>query len=218
MRIPIGILAAVGLLTSISAAHAMTITIWTGSGLPLDAQAAAPPATELGVYAYNGPIDFVNNNPQGGSNTFGDFFGPTYSHDLSWISGASISSLLATTMSVDGNGTTTYLQITGNYSTGTAFSGTITHDDGAGLYLNGSSSSILDNPAGQPGCDQQQSTETCSFTIQPGSGTFELAYTEDNGAPAVLQATIPTPEPASLAIFASGLLGLTLLQRRRQRG
>ena len=72
-------------LGSLGVAHAefvsgtFLVNVWTGSGVTDNAALPAPTSTPSTAshyrFTYKGPIDFINNNPQGGSNTFGDFFG-----------------------------------------------------------------------------------------------------------------------------------------------
>ena len=224
MRIPIGILTGVALLLGASAAQAgnltWDLTVWNGaynSGVTDIANLASKPAiSPIGTYTYQGPIDFVNNNGQGGSNTFGDFFG-SLSSGLTQTSGDSVATLLGLTMSTvgeTGGATNSYLEFTSSYTSSTPVMASVTHDDGASLYY-GAGNTVAFESA--------DPTSKITSTGMLAAGTdvpLTLVYVESNGAPAVLQATIPTPEPASLAIFASGLLGLTMLQwqRRRQRG
>lgn len=89
---------------------------------------------------------------------------------------------------------------------------TINHDDGMILYVNGVK--VIDSGA-------PTSSIPSSFTVSSDTGLvpFELLYAEVNGAPAVLSGPLgnlsQTPEPSSIILLGSGLLGVAGLVRRR---
>ena len=91
----------------------------------------------------------------------------------------------------------------GNLAAGTLL--TITHDDGVSVFQGGTR--IGTTTAGPT----SQITETVKIT---NAGVTTLYYGRQNGAPSVLNVVVP--EPASIALFGAGLLGLAAVRRRRQ--
>ncbi len=219
------------------------VTVWEttnnpGSGFSADATTAtnlagASSGVITATFNYTGPINFDNgaaqNSPPGGD-TFSAFFsssglaGPNYG-----ISGYSGSGTLSYGMTQIANfGTLTgFLGSSGSassFSYDTLFKidlGNMTpltqlqisHDDGVSVYQNGSPiSGFTSNPTSQV---------TESGTLVAG-GDATLYYGFENGSPEVLNVQVqsggqqnPLPEPTSMAVLATGLLGLGFLVRRR---
>jgi hypothetical protein len=92
---------------------------------------------------------------------------------------------------------------------GIFMSGTIRHDDGISLYLDGSSVAAFSSPG--------PSNATDSVTGVSGLHSFILIYGECCKSPAVLQSTIvtPVPEPNQVGLLLFGLLAGTMLLRRK---
>jgi hypothetical protein len=220
------LLAAVGTLlfatSIISPANAIVldVTVWNGTdnGIASKQTASSPNPTgpAFATFTFDtGPgfvLNWADNGPQDGPGLFSTFFGSSTPAGFTLTGGTvdvgpnALQNFMNTTMSTNGNGTVTFMQITGTFNFGAPVGNNVTvrHDDGFSFTSGGGSFSL-------PG---ETSAITNSFEVT-GNQSFILDYVAGNGSPSILQVTA-VPEASTWAMMILGFFGVGFMAYRRK--
>jgi hypothetical protein len=148
------------------------------------------------------PLSFNSNADPVNGYTLGGFLATGGAFGVSYHGGALSTDTLDSTIT----------EVTGTVSVTTGEKFTIGHDDGFSLAIGGWSFSDPGPTAFTP--------TTVTYTGASGNKSFELAYGECCGPPAVLLVDLPLnsiPEPSTWAMMGLGFAGLGFVGLRRAR-
>jgi hypothetical protein len=207
----------------------LDVTVWNGAPGSASSMTAdfggTPTAPVFAHFTFDTGAGFLlnwaDNGPQNSAGLFSTFFGSSTPAGFTFLGGTvgSEANLMTKTMSAAGNGTVTFMQITGSFNFGSTPGNdvSIRHDDGVSFYTtNGLSPqtpgfATLTNPLHFAG---ETVAVTDSFHVN-GQQNFLIDYVAGNGSPSILQVAA-VPEASTWAMMILGFFGVGFMAYRRK--